>query len=87
MPEKETNSRQSFFMKKCLENPELNIRLSEVKGDTTSAECKVSRTAFKLSTVGKPAFKNHSDGKKHRSEVKKMKSFFSPVNKAAIKLS
>ena len=47
MSEKETNSRQTFFMKKWLEDPELNIWLTEVKEDTTSAKCKVCRIVSK----------------------------------------
>ena len=74
-------------MKKWLEDPELNVWLSEVKGDTTtSANCKVCRTVFKLSTMGKSALKDYSDGKK-QSEVKKIKTFFLPVNKPANKIS
>ena len=76
MSEKEANSRQTFFVKKWLEDPELNIWLGEVKGDTTSAKCKVCRTVFKLSTMGNSALKDHSDGKKQQSEVKKIKTFF-----------
>ena len=87
MSKKETNSRQTFFVKKWLEDPELNIWLSEVKGDTTtSANCKVCRTVFKLSTMDKSALKDYSDGKK-QSEVKKIKTFFLPVNKPADKIS
>ena len=74
--------RQTFFMKKWLEHPKLNIWLSEVKGDTTSAKFRVSRTVFKLSTMGKSALKDHSDRKKHQSEVKKIKTFFLLVDKA-----
>ena len=47
MPEKQTRSRQTFFVKKWLEDPELNIWLSEVKGDTASVKSKVCRTVFK----------------------------------------
>ena len=46
-------------MKKWLEHPKLNIWLNEVKEDTTSAKCRVSRTVFKLSTMGKSALKDH----------------------------
>ena len=77
MSEKEANSRQTSFVKKQLENAELNIWLGEVKGDTI----------FKLSTMGKSALKDHSDEKKQQSEVKKIKTFFLPVNKSANKLS
>ena len=51
-------------MKKLLQDPELNIWPGEVKGDTTSAKCKICRTVFKLSTMGKSPLKDHSDGKK-----------------------
>ena len=63
MPEKQTSSRQTFFVKKWLEDPELNIWLSEVKGDTSSVKSKVCRTVFKLFTMGKSTLKDHSDGK------------------------
>ena len=66
-------------MKKLLQDPELNIWPGEVKGDTTSAKCKICRTVFKLSTMGKSPLKDHSDGK--------MKTFFLPVNEAANKIS
>ena len=79
MPEKETSSRQTLFVKKWLEDPMLNICFIEVKGDITSAKSKVCRTVFKLFTMVKSALKHHSDGKKHQSEVKKMKTFFFPV--------
>lgn len=75
MSEKEANSRQTSFVKKWLENAELNIWHSKVKGDTI----------FKLSTMGKSALKDHSDEKKQQSEVKKIKTL--PVNKSANKLS
>ena len=87
MSEKETNSRQTFFMKKWLEDPELNIWLTEVKEDTTSAKCKVCRIVSKWPTMGKSALMDHSYGKKHQSEVKKMKSFSLPDNQAANKAS
>ena len=74
-------------MKKLLQDPELNIWPGEVKGDTTSAKCEICKTVFKLSTLGKSALKDHSDGKKDLSEVKKMKTFFLPVNEAANKIS
>ena len=65
MSEKETSSTQTFFLKKWLEDLELNTWLSEVKGDKASAKCKVCRTTvFKLSTMGKSALKDHSGGKK-----------------------
>ena len=76
MSEKETNNRQTFFVKKWLEEPVLNIWLHEFKGDATSTKYKICRTISKLSTMGKSALKDHSDGKKHQSEVKKMKTFF-----------
>ena len=37
--------------------------------------------------MSKSALEDHSDEKKHPSEVKKMKTFFLPVNKAANKIS
>ena len=37
--------------------------------------------------MGKSALKDHSDEKKQQSEVKKIKTFFLPVNKSANKLS
>ena len=74
-------------MKKLLQDPELNIWPGEVKGDTTSAKCEICRTVLKLSTLGKSALKDHSDGKKDLSEVKKMKTFFLPVNEAANEIS
>ena len=63
MSEKETISRQTFFVKKWVEHPELNIWLNEVKGDAVNTKCKVCRTVFKLSAVGKSASKDHSDWK------------------------
>ena len=39
MSEKEANSRQTCYVNKWLEDPELNIWLYEVKGDTTSVKC------------------------------------------------
>ena len=63
-------------MKKWLKDPVLNIGLNEFKGDATGAKCKICRTVFKLSTKSKSALKDHSDRKKHQSEVKKMETFF-----------
>ena len=37
--------------------------------------------------MSKSALEDHSDEKKHPPEVKKMKTFFLPVNKAANKIS
>ena len=74
-------------MKKLIEGHELNIWISEVKGDTTSTKFKLCRTIFKLSTMIKSSLKNYSDGKKRQSEVKKTKIIFLIFNKAANKIS
>ena len=37
--------------------------------------------------MGKSTLKDHSDGKKHQFNFKKMITFFLPVNKAANKIS
>ena len=71
MSEKEINSRETFFVKKCLEGPGLNIWLNEVKRDTTSAKCKLCRTVFKLSAMSKSALMDHSDGKNIKSRKRK----------------
>ena len=47
MSEKETNGRHTSFLKKWLEDPELNIWLSEVKGDTKSGKCTICKSALK----------------------------------------
>ena len=55
----------------------------EVKSDKISAKCKVCRTLFKLSAMCKSALMDYSDAKK-QSVVKKMKTFFLPVQAANI---
>ena len=73
-------------MKKWLEDPRLNIWFGQFKGDATIAKCKVCRTIFKLCAMVKWSLKDHSGGKKHQPEVRKMKTFFLPVSKPANKI-
>ena len=73
----EKSKKQTFFIKKCFEDPELKDWIFKVEVDKASASRKVCRNTINLSALGISSLKEHSIRKKHKAEVNEVHIFMS----------
>ena len=66
---------QTYFSSDWLADPEFNQWLVSVSNNT-QARCKLCRTTFNLSNMGRQALTSHASGQKHSKVVKSVSCFF-----------
>ena len=74
---------KTVFNAKWLEDEDFNSWLTSCKSDE-KAKCKICKKYIELSKTGRQVLISHCNGKKHKENDVKIKSFFQPVNKSLV---